>query len=78
VQSFGTGKLPDPRIAELVNRHFDFRLAGILKEFNLRHLPAMGGSGEFYQRLAAFCHFGRTDMELPWERTDKADILSGG
>jgi S-adenosylmethionine synthetase len=75
VETFGTGKLPDPDLTDLVERHFDFRLAGILRQFNLRHLPGMSSQG-FYQRLAGRGHFGRTDMDLPWERNDKADLLS--
>ncbi|RJR46771.1 MAG: methionine adenosyltransferase [Desulfobacteraceae bacterium] len=74
VETSGTGKLPDPEIREMVKRHFDFRLAAILRDFNLRNLPASSAGG-FYQRLAAYGHFGRTDMELPWERTDKASAL---
>jgi S-adenosylmethionine synthetase len=76
VQTFGTGKVPDERIAQFLQRHFDFRLAGILKQFNLRRLPAESPGG-FFERLAAYGHFGRTDMELPWEKTDKAETLAG-
>jgi S-adenosylmethionine synthetase len=74
VFTFGTGKIEDKEIARLVRDHFDFRLAAILRDLNLRHLPAMAG-GRFYQELAAYGHFGRTDMELPWEKTDRAEIL---
>jgi S-adenosylmethionine synthetase len=74
VETFGTGKLPDDRLAALVERHFDFRLAGILRQFNLRHLPALN-KGKFYQKLAAYGHVGRTDLNLPWEATDKVSIL---
>jgi S-adenosylmethionine synthetase len=59
-----------------VRECFDFRLAGILKRFNLRHLPAMHPEG-FYQRLAAYGHFGRTDLDLPWEKTDMVQALAG-
>lgn len=75
VQTFGTGKIPDDRMVKLLKKHFEFRLAGILKQFRLRHLPQQHIDG-FYRRLAAFGHFGRTDMELPWEKTDKAELLS--
>ena len=75
VDTFGTGKLPDIKLTDVVETHFDFRLAGILKQFNLRHLPALNTRG-FYQELAARGHFGRTDIDLPWEKTDKAEILS--
>jgi S-adenosylmethionine synthetase len=74
VQTFGTGKVRDDRITALVSNHFDFRLAGILKHFQLRHLPAAHPDG-FYQKLAAYGHFGRTDLDLPWEKTDKAELL---
>jgi S-adenosylmethionine synthetase len=69
-----TAKIPEEEIASLVARNFDFRLVGILKKFNLRKLPSLSKGG-FYRKLAAFGHFGRTDMALPWELIDKADIL---
>jgi S-adenosylmethionine synthetase len=74
VQTYGTGKIPDTKIVELLKAHFEFRLAGILKQFNLRYLPGKHLDG-FYQKLAAYGHFGRTDIELPWEQTDKAELL---
>jgi S-adenosylmethionine synthetase len=74
VETFGTGKLPDDDLAVLVERHFDFRLAGVLKEFNLRHLPALN-KGKFYQKLAAYGHVGRQDLTLPWEALDKVGVL---
>ncbi len=77
VQTFGTGKIPEPRIVELLTRNFDFRLAGIMKHFKLRQLPLMHVDG-FFQKLAAYGHFGRTDMELPWEATDKTQDLAAG
>ena len=76
VQTFGTGKVPDEHIAQLLPRHFDFRLAGILKQFDLRRLPAESPKG-FFEQLASYGHFGRTDMDLPWEETDKAEELAG-
>jgi S-adenosylmethionine synthetase len=75
VQTFGTGKLPDDRIAELLEHHFDFRLAGILKHFDLQALPARHPGG-FFEKLAAYGHFGREDLDLPWEKTDKSEALS--
>jgi S-adenosylmethionine synthetase len=75
VQTFGTGKVSDKRIAKILQAHFDFRLAGILKQFDLRRLPAESPKG-FFERLAAYGHFGRTDMDLPWEKTDKAKGLA--
>jgi S-adenosylmethionine synthetase len=75
IQTFGTGKMPDGEVLDIVKNHFDFRLGAILKKFNLRRLPAKDPEG-FYQKLAAFGHFGRMDMELPWEMTDKVDSIS--
>jgi S-adenosylmethionine synthetase len=75
VQAKGTGKLPDGDLTAIAEKHFDFRLAGILKRFNLRYLPGMNPTG-FYQRLAAYGHMGRDDMDLPWEKVDMAPILS--
>jgi S-adenosylmethionine synthetase len=77
VETYGTGKIPDERIAGLVEHHFDFRLAGIIRNFNLRHLPSRLKGG-FYRKLAAYGHVGRMDIGLPWELTDKASILGGG
>lgn len=74
VETFRTGTVPDAQITEIVCRNFDFRLAGILKQFNLRYLPSMNPGG-FYQKLAAYGHVGRSDMELPWEKTDRASAL---
>jgi len=76
VQTFGTGKVPEARIAELLAENFEFRLAGILKQFKLRQMPVRHLDG-FFQKLAAYGHFGRTDMELPWEAADKAELLAG-
>jgi len=75
VQTFGTEKIPEEKINRLVNQHFDFRPAGILKTFNLRHQPS-ANAGIFFQNLAAYGHFGRTDMDLPWEKTDKSGLLT--
>lgn len=74
VDSFDTGKLPDKELATLIKKHFDFRLGGILKEFGLRTLPSKMKGG-FYRKLAAHGHVGRMDMDLPWEKTDKVDLL---
>ena len=74
VETFGTSKLSDDRLLELVKQNFELRPAGIIQEFGLRHLPGERG-GRFYQDVAAYGHFGRTDLELPWEQTDKAAIL---
>ncbi len=74
VETFGSGKLSDEELAALVERHFDFRLAGILRDFNLRHLPSLH-KGRFYRKLACYGQVGRVDLDLPWEVTDKAEIL---
>jgi S-adenosylmethionine synthetase len=74
VDTFGTGKVSDDILLELVNKHFELRPAGIIQTFNLRGLPAERGD-RFYQDVAAYGHFGRTDLDLPWEQTNKAAIL---
>jgi len=67
VDTYGTGKLPDEKIAELVNKYFDLRPAAIIKDLDLRR--------PIYSQVAAYGHFGREDLDLPWERTDKAELL---
>jgi len=67
IETFGTGKVPDDTILELVRKHFDFRPEAIIRELNLRR--------PIYRQLAAYGHFGRTDIELTWEKTDKAETL---
>lgn len=74
VETFGTGKIEEERLLELVKQHFELRPAGIIQTFNLRRLPAARG-GRFYQDTAVYGHFGRTDLDLPWEQTDKAELL---
>jgi S-adenosylmethionine synthetase len=76
VETFGTGKVSDQTIADLVEKNFDFRPAGIIRQFNLRYLPAQIKGG-FYRKLAAYGHVGRMDIGLPWELTDKAPLLKG-
>jgi S-adenosylmethionine synthetase len=76
VNTFGTGKQPDMELNELVEKVFDFRIAAILRQLNLRHLPGANPRG-FYQDLAANGHFGRADLDLPWERTDMGERLLG-
>jgi len=67
VDTFGTGKLSDLELAEIVQKHFDLRPAGIIKMLDLRR--------PIYQQTAAYGHFGRTDIDLPWEKTDKVGEL---
>ncbi len=74
VETFGTGKVYDEKITQLLEQHFDFRLAGIIKQFNLRFLPSLTKGG-FYKQLAAYGHVGRTDVNLPWEVTDKVGVF---
>ena len=68
VDSFGTGKVDDARILELVKRHFDLRPAAIIRALNLLR--------PIYRQTAAYGHFGRDDLDLPWERTDRAAALA--
>jgi S-adenosylmethionine synthetase len=67
VETFGTNAIPEERIAELVKAHFDLRPAAIIHHLNLRR--------PIYKQTAAYGHFGRPDLDLPWEKTDKADAL---
>jgi len=74
VTTFGTGKLSDSQITEIVQNTFDLRPAAIIKSFALRDLPK-ANNGRFYQNVAAYGHFGRSDLDLPWERLDKVEEL---
>ena len=74
VDTFGTGKISDDEISELVKENFELSPMAIIKHFDLRNLPAKN-NGKFYQKLASYGHMGRTDIVVPWELTDKADIL---
>jgi len=68
VESFGTGRITDERIQALIERHFDLRPASIIDALDLRR--------PIYRQTAAYGHFGRPDLDLPWERTDKAALLA--
>jgi S-adenosylmethionine synthetase len=74
VETFGTGTRDERDIEDRVRQLFDFRPAAITRQFRLRHLPA-GRPDGFYVALAAYGHVGRTDIELPWEKTDRVDLL---
>jgi len=74
LDTFGTGKIDDDRLLDVVKQQFELRPAGIIQTFNLNALPAERG-GRFYQDVAAYGHFGRTDLDLPWEQTDKVAVL---
>ncbi len=69
VDTFGTGKVTDEKLVEIIRENFDLRPAGIIKMLDLRR--------PIYKQTAAYGHFGRTDVELPWEKVDKAEALKG-
>ncbi len=74
IETFGTGKVDEDRLLEVVQENFELRPAGLIQTFGLTKLPGERG-GRFYQEVAAYGHFGRTDIDLPWEATDKVAIL---
>jgi S-adenosylmethionine synthetase len=74
IETFGTAKVSEDDLLDLVKEHFELRPAGIIQTLNLRNLPQERG-GRFYQDVAAYGHFGRTDLDLTWEKTDKAALL---
>jgi S-adenosylmethionine synthetase len=67
VETFGTGKIADEKIAALITEHFDLRPGAIIRDLKLRR--------PIYRQVAAYGHFGRDDLDLPWEKTDKAQSL---
>ncbi|MFC2041855.1 methionine adenosyltransferase [Chloroflexota bacterium] len=67
IETFGTGKVEHETLLALINKHFDLRPAAIIRDFNLRR--------PIYRQTATYGHFGRDDLDLPWEKTDKAEIL---
>ena len=69
VDTFGTGKKSNQELVDLIRKYFDLRPAGIIKMLDLR--------GPIYKQTAAYGHFGRNDLDLPWERLDKVDLLKG-
>lgn len=75
VDTFDTAKIPDAEITARVKKVFDFRLAAIIRHFDLRSLPSKTKGG-FYRKLAVYGQVGRTDMDLPWERTDMTSELA--
>ena len=66
VEAFGTGKVSNDELTSLVQEHFDLRPGAIIENFSLRKMPQQRG-GRFYQHTAAYGHFGRDDLKLPWE-----------
>ena len=69
VDTFGTGKLPDPEVLGIIRKHFDLRPAAIIARLELCRLN--------YAQTAAYGHFGRSDLNLPWEQLDMAEVLRG-
>jgi S-adenosylmethionine synthetase len=67
VETFGTSAIPDEQITQLIAQHFDMRPAAIIRDLDLRR--------PIYKQVAAYGHFGREDIDVPWEQTDKADVL---
>ncbi|WP_407673738.1 methionine adenosyltransferase [Paenibacillus hunanensis] len=67
VDTYGTGKVSEDKLVELIRKHFDLRPAGIIRMLDLRR--------PIYRQTAAYGHFGRTDLDVPWENTDKAELL---
>lgn len=67
VDAFGTGRVDDEKLAEIVKKHFDLRPAAIIRDLDLRR--------PIYRQIAAYGHFGRTDLDLPWEKLNKAEAL---
>lgn len=74
IETFGTATVDEDRLEEVVLKNFELRPAGIIQAFDLRNMPS-ARDGRFYQEVAAYGHFGRDDLDLPWERLDKVDIL---
>ena len=67
VDTYGTGKISETKLVDIIRENFDLRPAGIIKMLDLRR--------PIYKQTAAYGHFGRNDLDLPWEKTDKTDIL---
>lgn len=67
VDTYGTGKVSDEKLVELIRNNFDLRPTGIIRMLDLRR--------PIYKQTAAYGHFGRTDLDVPWESVDKAEIL---
>ena len=67
VDTFGTGKVSDEKLVDIIRENFDLRPAGIIKMLDLRR--------PIYRQTAAYGHFGRNDLDLPWEKLDKAEAL---
>lgn len=77
VQTFGTGTISDSDLKARLERHFDFRVGAIIRDFNLRHLPSEYPDG-FYRNLPAHGHLANELIDLPWENTDRTEVLKAG
>jgi S-adenosylmethionine synthetase len=74
IETFGTAKVDEDKLLEVVRENFELRPAGIIQTFDLTNIPGQR-DGRFFQDTAAYGHFGRTDIDLPWEQTDKVEVL---
>ncbi|MEN9208188.1 MAG: methionine adenosyltransferase [Gloeomargarita sp. GMQP_bins_120] len=74
VETFGTGRVPESVLLELIQKYIELRPAGLIQAFHLRDLPRERG-GRFYQDVATYGHFGRMDLDLPWEHTELSQQL---
>ena len=74
VSTFGTGKVKDTILGDIINQVFDLRPLAIIKKFNMQNLPKLN-NGVFYRNIASYGHFGRPDLKLPWEELDKVEEL---
>ncbi len=74
IETFGTSKVDEDKLLEVVGANFELRPAGIIQTFDLTKIPGQR-DGRFFQDTAAYGHFGRTDIDLPWEQTDKVEVL---
>lgn len=69
VETFGTNRVSETVLLELIRKYVELRPEGLIQQFNLRNLPKERG-GRFYQDVATYGHFGRLDLDLPWESTE--------
>lgn len=74
IETFGTAKVDEDKLLQVVRDNFELRPAGMIQDFDLRKLPGLRG-GRFFQDVAAYGHMGRPDLDLPWEKTDKVELL---
>jgi S-adenosylmethionine synthetase len=77
VNTFGTGSVADDAVAAALERALDFRPGAIVRRLDLRKAPRRAGVAGFYRRLAVYGHFGRPELDLPWEKTEAVDAVRG-